>query len=256
MDTRWSFFSHQQSRWCKHGGVNTFKHHYDTHAWWYMDCDVDQKFPLQMSCSIRFTRLVNASWSGGSTHTPSSVEHISSSGVVLPVTDHQLCNPADSTASLTNGSCQRDCQSIGCSFWVCLVGRRGALHSAPLCSVTGKAPTLLISFFTALCQHIQPQTFKDLRLRPTSAAARHFFRTAEPWALCFWEGVGKAWWAVKVEDDWRTQSKAISSSFFFPPAPCSLSSLTQRKCCILTGSHWIHVVIHRPISNCHAAKLH
>lgn len=32
--------------------------------------------------------------------------------------------------------------------------------------------------------------------------------------------------------------------------------LTQRKYCKLTDSHWIHIVIHRPISNCQAAKLH
>lgn len=46
-------------------------------------------------------------------------------------------------------------------------GWRGALHSLPFCSVTGKVLTLLISFFTALCQNIQLQTLK------TSAIARH-----------------------------------------------------------------------------------
>lgn len=56
-------------------------------------------------------------------------------------------------------------------YWLLILslssGWRGALHSPPLCSVTGKVLTLLISFFTALCQNIQLQTLK------TSAIARH-----------------------------------------------------------------------------------
>lgn len=82
-------------------------------------------------------------------------------------TDHQLCNPPYSAARLINGLCQRQCQSIGCSFWVCLGVGEELLHSPALCSVTGKVLTLLISFFTALCQNIQLQTLK------TSAIARH-----------------------------------------------------------------------------------
>lgn len=42
-----------------------------------------------------------------------------SSGVVLADKDHQRCNPPYSAARLINGLCQRQCQSIGCSFWVC-----------------------------------------------------------------------------------------------------------------------------------------
>lgn len=56
-------------------------------------------------------------------------------------------------------------------YWLLILslsrGWRGALHSLPLCSVTGKVLTLLISFFSALCQNIQLQTLK------TSAIARH-----------------------------------------------------------------------------------
>lgn len=56
-------------------------------------------------------------------------------------------------------------------YWLLILslsrGWRGALHSPQLCSVTGKVLTLLISFFTALCQNIQLQTLK------TSAIARH-----------------------------------------------------------------------------------
>lgn len=56
-------------------------------------------------------------------------------------------------------------------YWLLILslsrGWSGALHSPPLCSVTGKVLTLLISFFTALCQNIQLRTLK------TSAIARH-----------------------------------------------------------------------------------
>lgn len=56
-------------------------------------------------------------------------------------------------------------------YWLLILslsrGWRGALHSPPRSSVTGKVLTLLISFFTALCQNIQLQTLK------TSAIARH-----------------------------------------------------------------------------------
>lgn len=165
-----------------------------------------------------------------------SVEHASSSGVVLPVTDHQLRNPADSPASLINGSCQRQCQSIGCSFLSLSKGRRGALHSPPLCSVTGKVLTLLISFFTALCQkNIQQQTLK------TSATARHLQPhaasplMAEPWHFVFLEK------GLRKYDRLR-ERKMIGEHNLKPrqpphTPPCSLSSLTQRKYCILTGSH-------------------
>lgn len=44
---------------------------------------------------------------------------------------------------------------------------RRAPRSLSLCSLTGKVLTLLISFFTALCQNIQRQTLK------TTAAPRH-----------------------------------------------------------------------------------
>lgn len=37
-----------------------------------------------------------------------------------PDADHQLCSPPYSAARLINDSCQRRCQSIGYSFWVCL----------------------------------------------------------------------------------------------------------------------------------------
>lgn len=37
-----------------------------------------------------------------------------------PDADHQLCTPPYSAARLINDSCQRRCQSIGYSFWVCL----------------------------------------------------------------------------------------------------------------------------------------
>lgn len=186
----------------------------------------------------------------------SSVEPVSSSGVALPVTDHQLCNPADSTASLINGSCQRECQSIGCSFWVCLgVGEELCILR---CSAQWLAKSRLYWFLSSLLfvKKYPTADLKDLRHCSTSAATRYFFSNSRAVALCFWKGAGKAWWAVRVEDDWRTQSKASAATFYSFPPPCSLSSLTQRKYCILTGSHWIHVVIHRPISNCQAAKLH
>ena len=63
-------------------------------------------------------------------------------------------------------------------YWLLILslsrGWSGALHSPPLCSVTGKVLTLLISFFTALCQNIQLQTLK------TSAIARHLQPHAAP----------------------------------------------------------------------------
>ncbi len=49
-------------------------------------------------------------------HTSGFLHHASSSGVVFPDTDHQLCNPPYSAARLINGLCQQWCQSIGCSF--------------------------------------------------------------------------------------------------------------------------------------------
>lgn len=106
-------------------------------------------------------------------HTVSSLQHSRAPPHTSPPqvwssdTDHQLCNPPYSAARLINGLCQRQCQSIGCSFWVCLGVGEELLHSPALCSVTGKVLTLLISFFTALCQNIQLQTLK------TSAIARH-----------------------------------------------------------------------------------
>lgn len=81
-----------------------------------------------------------------------------------PDADHQLCSPPYSAARLINESCQRRCQLLILSL---SRGRGPALHSPPLCSPTGKVPTLLISFFTALCQNIHLQTLK------TSAIARH-----------------------------------------------------------------------------------
>lgn len=142
-------------------------------------------------------------------------------------------------------------------YWLLILslsrGWRGALHSPPLCSVNGKVLTLLISFFTALCQNIQLQTLK------TSAIARHLQPYTAPLIMVdsvFWRQ-RKGWWVAWVEDDWRTQSKASAAlSVFSLYLTLSLSILTQRKYCTLTDSHWIHVVIHRPISNCQAAKLH
>lgn len=56
-------------------------------------------------------------------------------------------------------------------YWLLILslsrGWRLALHSPLPRSPTGKVPTLLISFFTALCQNIHLQTLK------TSAIARH-----------------------------------------------------------------------------------
>lgn len=56
-------------------------------------------------------------------------------------------------------------------YWLLILslswGWRLALHLPPPCSLTGKVLTLLISFFTALCQNIHLQTLK------TSAIARH-----------------------------------------------------------------------------------
>lgn len=145
-------------------------------------------------------------------------------------------------------------------YWLLILslsrGWRGALHSPQLCSVTGKVLTLLISFFTALCQNIQLQTLK------TSAIARHLQPHKAPLIMVdsctlFFEG--------KERDDRLRECKMIGEHNLKPQQPplffslyltLSLSSLTQRKYCTLTDSHWIHAVIHRPISNCQAAKLH
>ena len=139
-------------------------------------------------------------------------------------------------------------------YWLLILslsrGWSGALHSLPLCSVTGKVLTLLISFFAALCQKIQLQTLK------TSTIARHLqphrasLQMANPGTL-FLEGGGTddrlCEWKMIGEHNLKPQQLSFS---------LSLSSLTQRKYCTLTGFHWIPVVIHRPISNCQAAKLH
>lgn len=155
-------------------------------------------------------------------------------------------------------------------YWLLILslsgGWRGALHSPQLCSVTGKVLTLLISFFTALCQNIQPRTLK------TSAVARHLQPHTAPLLTlgsCALSSEGKERderlreWKMIGEHNLEPQQLPLVTppNHHHPPLPplrltLSPSILTQRKYCTLTDSHWIHVVIHRPISNCQAAKLH
>lgn len=106
-------------------------------------------------------------------------------------------------------------------YWLLILslsrGRRGALHSLPLCSVTGKVLTLLISFFTALCQNIQLQTLK------TSTIARHLqphmasFLMADPGTL-FLEGGGEEGMIGCVSGRWLEEHNLKPQQLSFPLA--------------------------------------
>lgn len=104
-------------------------------------------------------------------------------------------------------------------YWLLILslsrGWRGALHSPPLCSVTGKVLTLLISFFTALCQNIQLQTLK------TSAIARHLQPHTAPLIMVdsctlFFEGGGRddrlCEWKMIGEHNLKPQQLSLSLS--------------------------------------------
>lgn len=169
---RWSFFSTQWSRWCKNTAARTqdlqvklpciAKKPGDTDS----DVDVIVCYSTLTNVTCRAVAAAHCTLVSSLLHSRAP-PHTSPPQVWSSDTDHQLCNPPYSAARLINGLCQRQCQSIGCSFWVCLGVGEELLHSPALCSVTGKVLTLLISFFTALCQNIQLQTLK------TSAIARH-----------------------------------------------------------------------------------
>lgn len=104
-------------------------------------------------------------------------------------------------------------------YWLLILslsrGWRGALHSPLLCSVTGKVLTLLISFFTALCQNIQLQTLK------TSAIARHLQPHTAPLIMVdsctlFFEGGGRddrlCEWKMIGEHNLKPQQLSLSLS--------------------------------------------
>lgn len=118
---RWSFFSAQRSRWCKHGA--------GTHV--LSGCSALWCCMYGLWLIYKDHMQVSGGYIGGyCSRVHTFCEWVPPHKLFFPAqflfrcgppdTHHQLCNSPCSAASLINGLCQRQCQSIGCSFWVCL----------------------------------------------------------------------------------------------------------------------------------------
>lgn len=109
----------RRSRWRKHEP----RTHYSClaavrgHVWWHGWC--------RWSKSHLVSTLTNVTCAIRTVDCAAVLQHVPFPPTRLlfrcgPDADHQLCSPPYSAARLINDSCQRRCQSIGYSFWVCL----------------------------------------------------------------------------------------------------------------------------------------